>query len=135
MRLIGRNGAKLKELRVIEHTIIFDQSGWADGSLLSLDEIKRLKTFHFSVREVPDEVNSVLAEPEAVAAFEQSQPVFEEKPEGISDEMFVENVVHDDVPDAVDDELDAVPAAESAVAEAQAPKVVKGKGKRGMRSS
>ena len=52
-------GARLASLQIGEHTLTFGQERWADGSMLSADELDRLARFHFHIEREDDKSKPV----------------------------------------------------------------------------
>ena len=73
IQIRAANNARLQALFVLEHTIVFDANGLADGSALSTEELDRLRRFHFLIDEIPDAPAQTV--PDAHAEPEGDEPI------------------------------------------------------------
>lgn len=49
-----KNPGRLESMVVLEHTLIFDANGWANGDELTEAERERLRRFHFTLLDVAE---------------------------------------------------------------------------------
>ncbi|WP_304459070.1 hypothetical protein [Alicyclobacillus sendaiensis] len=68
-------GARLQTLQVGEHTLVFGPERWADGSMLSQEELDRLIRFHFHIERVDEEWSDDNAPADKVDAVEDAKDI------------------------------------------------------------